>query len=226
MKNFKSGGFKKEGSGFKGRASFSGGDRDRRPAGRYDAGRPSRDERGGDKPELFKTTCTTCGKPCEVPFRPDGVKPVLCRDCFAAKNAYEPSPTKVSERFTPNERIGRRPEREFSAPAPRPVVANTADYALLVKQLGAVEVKVNQILQLIKASEKLVVELPIVAPAMVTEGAVLAPTKVRKPKLATPAVKKAAVKKKVAKKAAVAKKVAKKEVVAKKAPAAKKTKVK
>jgi CxxC-x17-CxxC domain-containing protein len=36
--------------------------------------------------QLFSATCTTCGKSCEVPFRPDGSKPVLCRDCFSSKN--------------------------------------------------------------------------------------------------------------------------------------------
>ena len=48
--------------------------------------RDSRDDsRGGfnrERPEMFKATCAECGKPCEVPFRPSGDKPVYCRDCF------------------------------------------------------------------------------------------------------------------------------------------------
>ena len=32
--------------------------------------------------EMFKATCANCGKQCEVPFRPTGNKPVLCRECF------------------------------------------------------------------------------------------------------------------------------------------------
>ena len=35
-----------------------------------------------DKPELFHATCATCGKDCQVPFKPNGRKPVLCSACF------------------------------------------------------------------------------------------------------------------------------------------------
>jgi CxxC-x17-CxxC domain-containing protein len=37
-----------------------------------------------DRQEMFSATCANCGKQCEVPFRPTGNKPVLCRDCFRA----------------------------------------------------------------------------------------------------------------------------------------------
>ncbi|WP_400210683.1 CxxC-x17-CxxC domain-containing protein [Candidatus Methanarcanum hacksteinii] len=33
--------------------------------------------------EFFKTTCTACGKECEVPFKPTEGKPVYCRECYA-----------------------------------------------------------------------------------------------------------------------------------------------
>ncbi len=32
--------------------------------------------------ELFKATCSVCGKACEVPFRPSPGKPVYCKECF------------------------------------------------------------------------------------------------------------------------------------------------
>lgn len=35
--------------------------------------------------EMHQATCVDCGKMCEVPFRPNGKKPVFCRDCFASK---------------------------------------------------------------------------------------------------------------------------------------------
>ncbi len=38
-----------------------------------------------DKKEMFKAVCGECNKPCEVPFKPTGDKPVLCSDCFAQK---------------------------------------------------------------------------------------------------------------------------------------------
>ena len=35
-----------------------------------------------DRQEMYSATCANCGKQCEVPFRPTGSKPVLCRECF------------------------------------------------------------------------------------------------------------------------------------------------
>jgi len=32
--------------------------------------------------EMHKVTCADCGKETEVPFKPDGERPVYCRDCF------------------------------------------------------------------------------------------------------------------------------------------------
>lgn len=31
---------------------------------------------------MFRTTCDSCHKPCEVPFKPNGKKPVFCDACF------------------------------------------------------------------------------------------------------------------------------------------------
>ena len=52
--------------------------------------KPARSDRGGgrfgrDRPprEMHKTTCADCGNECEVPFKPNGEKPVYCNDCFA-----------------------------------------------------------------------------------------------------------------------------------------------
>jgi CxxC-x17-CxxC domain-containing protein len=46
-----------------------------------------RDDRGGGRfggapREMHKVTCAECGKETEVPFKPDGTRPVYCRDCF------------------------------------------------------------------------------------------------------------------------------------------------
>lgn len=38
--------------------------------------------RGFDRPQMHRATCVKCGNGCEVPFRPNGSKPVFCRDCF------------------------------------------------------------------------------------------------------------------------------------------------
>lgn len=54
--------------------------RDVARAARGGGGAP-RSAGGGDRP-MFETTCHQCGAATQVPFRPTGVKPVLCRDCF------------------------------------------------------------------------------------------------------------------------------------------------
>lgn len=35
--------------------------------------------------ELFDAVCAACGTSTQVPFRPNGTKPVYCGDCFRAK---------------------------------------------------------------------------------------------------------------------------------------------
>ncbi|MFA5364313.1 MAG: CxxC-x17-CxxC domain-containing protein [Candidatus Bathyarchaeia archaeon] len=34
---------------------------------------------------MHKATCAECKKECEVPFKPNGTKPVYCRECFAKR---------------------------------------------------------------------------------------------------------------------------------------------
>ena len=35
--------------------------------------------------EMFSATCSNCGREAQVPFRPNGLKPVYCSDCFSAR---------------------------------------------------------------------------------------------------------------------------------------------
>lgn len=32
--------------------------------------------------EMFSATCASCGREAQVPFRPSGVRPVYCSECF------------------------------------------------------------------------------------------------------------------------------------------------
>lgn len=59
--------------------SFGGG---RIGAQKFDAGRSRRDDRGGERKEMFDAVCSECGNRCQVPFRPNGRKPVLCSNCY------------------------------------------------------------------------------------------------------------------------------------------------
>lgn len=63
--------------------------------------RPNRSERL----ELFKATCSVCGKACEVPFRPSPGKPVYCKECFGStEGRYGDREAKQS--FNANRRTG------------------------------------------------------------------------------------------------------------------------
>ncbi|MDH5376061.1 MAG: DNA-directed RNA polymerase [Candidatus Bathyarchaeota archaeon] len=32
--------------------------------------------------EMHKAVCADCGQECTVPFKPDGSRPVYCRECW------------------------------------------------------------------------------------------------------------------------------------------------
>ena len=42
-------------------------------------------------PQKFDAVCSNCGKACQVPFRPDGQKPVYCKNCFDAPRSAFPA---------------------------------------------------------------------------------------------------------------------------------------
>lgn len=83
MKNFNRGG------GFGDKRSGGGGFGRRDSGGRDSGGRSSGGrgfDRGGERPEMHKAICADCGSPCEVPFKPNGEKPVYCSNCFKGKD--------------------------------------------------------------------------------------------------------------------------------------------
>lgn len=61
--------------------------------------------------QMHQATCVRCKKFCEVPFKPNGKKPVYCRDCFGMQDgepagAHQARPkyperTKVSTSIVP-----------------------------------------------------------------------------------------------------------------------------
>ena len=57
-------------------------DRDNGSRRGRDFGRRGYDDRGSGRTQMHQAVCSNCGKTCEVPFRPNGSKPVYCSDCF------------------------------------------------------------------------------------------------------------------------------------------------
>ncbi len=71
-----------------GAGSYAGGGRSSTSSGGYGGGRSSGGYGGGRSSgprEMFTVTCSSCGNPATVPFRPSGDKPVYCSDCFSTR---------------------------------------------------------------------------------------------------------------------------------------------
>lgn len=68
---------------------------------------------GGDR-EMFKATCASCGKECEVPFKPNGSRPVYCSDCFK-KNAPQDSGGGMDRDRSRDRRRGLEDRQMFNA---------------------------------------------------------------------------------------------------------------
>lgn len=61
---------------------------------------------------MHRATCASCGNSCEVPFKPNGKKPVLCGDCFRKDDGGGERNERPSYRTS--ERSFDRPERSQS----------------------------------------------------------------------------------------------------------------
>lgn len=84
-----------------------------------------------DRP-MFKATCDSCQQTCMVPFKPNGSKPVFCRECFK-KDENAPSYAPARERSFD------RPS--FDRPAP------SAGNAKMEAQLSRIEEKLDELLE-------------------------------------------------------------------------------
>ncbi len=78
--------------------------------GKKDSGRDSGFGRRERSFEMHKVTCAKCHKPCEVPFKPRGDKPVYCSDCFRNDGNNE-------GRSDSSERRNDYTQKESSSPA-------------------------------------------------------------------------------------------------------------
>jgi CxxC-x17-CxxC domain-containing protein len=105
------------GGGWKGGKKFGG----KKPWERGSDGR-------SDKPFMHKAMCDACGKSCQVPFVPNGSKPVLCSFCF---NKDE------------------KPRRFDRSDRP----SGHRDDSNVQEQLKAMNAKIDTILRLLKSGE-------------------------------------------------------------------------
>jgi CxxC-x17-CxxC domain-containing protein len=89
---------------FKGNGGKSGGWK--KGGNKYGGGKPwdKGGDRGSERPQMHTATCAKCNKSCEVPFKPNGKKPIYCSDCFKRDGDAEPSRygAKPAYRSTPH----------------------------------------------------------------------------------------------------------------------------
>jgi CxxC-x17-CxxC domain-containing protein len=95
---------------------------------------------GGGRAELHDAICSKCGDACQVPFRPNGSKPIFCKKCFSKDGASSP------KRFGDRERPSFRDRDERPSYGARPA-APTADLSKVEARLAAVEKKLDMIIE-------------------------------------------------------------------------------
>ena len=67
--------------------------------------------------EMHEATCSACNKTCEVPFKPNGRKPVFCSDCFRRDENQDDRPAYQEKRSFREDRSEYRPaERSYDRP--------------------------------------------------------------------------------------------------------------
>lgn len=84
--------------------------------------------------EMHQATCISCKKFCEVPFKPNGKKPVFCRDCFGRQDS-EPA------------RAHARPASERGI-ARASIVPRTPD---LAREIGELSAKIDTLTRMVEA---------------------------------------------------------------------------
>jgi CxxC-x17-CxxC domain-containing protein len=132
---------------------------------------------------MHKTICSNCGKECEVPFKPNGTKPVFCRECFQANRTGEAPRRSNFE--------DRRPQTEN-----RPV-----EQPQYKEQLEALNSKLDKILNILIVARDTVKEPVAVAPIAVVEPKAEKLSKLSEAKSSTSRTKSSSAGKKVVKKA-------------------------
>ncbi len=110
--------------------------------------------------QLFKATCSECGKSCEVPFRPTGDKPVFCSDCFNKKRDASDTRGGAPKRDF-NDRYEPRPE--YSRAPFKPANDETK------KQLSDISFKLDKLIGLMEKTNTPVVIPKIVAKKVVAK---------------------------------------------------------
>ena len=107
------------------------------------------EQRGGFNKEKFDAICSHCGKPCQVPFRPNGTRPVFCSACFNSPRGDSPiSRDRAPSTFSPRPNVRPSDERgnaEFSKPNVPPTEDRKIDD--IKRKLDSMDSKLDSIVR-------------------------------------------------------------------------------
>jgi CxxC-x17-CxxC domain-containing protein len=95
---------------------------------------------------MHKATCSSCGKECDLPFKPTGDRPVYCRDCFAKNGGNDRK--EGLNRDDRGPRDFQRPSFNKSTPDVRPQPQQ--QYS---SQLADISAKLDQLIRLMTPKE-------------------------------------------------------------------------
>lgn len=113
-----------------------------------------------ERPQMHPATCTNCGNACEVPFKPTGDKPVLCRNCFRTSPG-------------PDRRFASQPSRNFDKPRFEERPPTTPQYK---EQLDSLNRKLDKILSILTAPTEQVPTQEIKEAPYALEASPITPT--------------------------------------------------
>ncbi len=113
-------------------------------------GRPSFGSKFGGRSDgpktMHKAICAGCGKTCEVPFKPNGQKPVYCNECFSDQKDENKGSSEKRNFSEPRFPRVDRTEREYVKPA-----SLNSD---LKKEIDALNTKLDKIIDMMKQGIK------------------------------------------------------------------------
>jgi len=107
-------------------------------------GNRGRDDNYGGRPTMHDATCAKCNMRCEVPFKPNGRKPIYCSECFEKNDDRGSS----YDRPRDNDRSDSY-ERPRSSSKPSFQSTPASDSKEVVKQLKTIGIKMDKIIQLL-----------------------------------------------------------------------------
>jgi CxxC-x17-CxxC domain-containing protein len=90
---------------------------------------------------MHQATCVSCKKFCEVPFKPNGKKPVYCRDCFGMQDSKS---------------AGARPAHSKPSNFERTVVRTSVVPAApdVRREIEALNIKIDTLTRMVEALSK------------------------------------------------------------------------